>query len=130
MSQDLRWREVGLPALNAALSSGRTYFLPGELRPEWTQQLPTVTAAWLYYEGGPLLGSTGSLSTSAAQARMDVERFDPSDPNLLKYDRYYFVRMVDDRVFQLGPFKDQDYGHHLRQRPQWTQQYSSRSTGL
>jgi len=61
---------------------------------------------------------------------MDVERTDPSDPGLLKYDRYVFVRMVDGRVFQAGPYKDLDYGHHLRARPSWTRSYSSQSGSL
>ncbi len=62
---------------------------------------------------------------------MDTERrFDPTDPTLLKYDRYYYVKMNDGRVFQLGPFKNVDYGHHLHERPEWTRQYSSNSASL
>ena len=129
MGRDLRWREVNLPALNAALSSGATVFLPPELRPPWMQQLPTVTGAWIYYEGGETAASTSSLSTNAAHARVDMERFDPASTDLLKYDRYYFVRTRDDRVFQLGPFKNVEYGHHLRERPPWVAQLIPGSTG-
>ena len=59
-----------------------------------------------------------------------MERLDLSDPELLKYDRYYFIKMADSRVFQMGPFKDLDYGHHLRARPGWTLDYSSDSASL
>ena len=59
------------------------------------------------------------------QAYMDVERRGPTDPGLLKYDRYLFIKMVDGRVFQAGPFKDVEYGHHLRQRPAWLGEYMS-----
>jgi hypothetical protein len=115
----LKWREVDFPALQSALSSGHTYFVPPELRPPWAQELPTVKGAWLHYVGGQLAGSTGSLNTQAANARLDTERLDPASPELLKYDRYYLTQMSDGRVFQLGPFKDLDYGHHLRERPAW-----------
>ena len=124
---DLQWREVGLPALHAAVSSGCTQFVPPELRPQWAQQLPSVTGAWLYYEGGIPLGSTGSMSTQQAQARLDIER---TDPPVLKYYRYFFVELSDGRVFQLGPFKDLDYGHRLHSRPEWTRAYPSSSSAL
>jgi len=48
----------------------------------------------------------------------------------LKYDRYYFIKMVDQRVFQMGPFKNVDDGHHLRERPRWALDYSSESASL
>lgn len=130
MAINLKWREVTLPALDQALSSGQTCYVPPELRPSWARALSSVTGSWLYYSGGALRTSTSSLSTTDAQARMDVERFDPSNPALLKYDRYLFIKMIDGRVFQMGPFKDVDYGHHLDKRPNWTAQYSSASTQL
>ena len=125
MPPRLKWREVELPALEAAFSSGQTYFVPPELRPEWMQQVKVVSAAWLYFEGGPAAPSTASLSPQSAQVRVDVERIDSADPGLLKYDRYYFVKMCDGRVFQWGPVKDVEYGHHLRTRPSWITQYIS-----
>ena len=67
MARELEWREVGMPALNSSLSSGTTSYIPPELRPEWCQ-LPQVTGAWLYYEGGAPAETTGSLSTIAANA--------------------------------------------------------------
>lgn len=119
-----------MPALSAALSSGHTYFVPTELRPSWAQPLQTISGAWLHFTGGDPAASTGSLSTTGAHARMDTERFDSTNPGFLKYDRYYYVKMEDGRVFQLGPFKDVDYGHHLRERPQWAAQYSSNRASL
>jgi hypothetical protein len=47
----LNWRQVNLPTLQEALSSGRTYFVPSELRSEWMQNLETVSGAWIYYQG-------------------------------------------------------------------------------
>lgn len=130
MSAQPKWREVGLPAFSTALSSGQTYFVPPELRPGWARALPTMSGAWLHFVGGQPPASTGSLSTQVAQARMDTERFDPTQTGLLKYDRYYYVRMQDGRIFQLGPFKELEYGHHLMERPDWTRAYSSNSGGL
>ena len=130
MTRELQWREVDVPALNQALSSGQTYYVPPELMPDWAQGLKTVSGVWLHYHRGQPAGSTVSLSTSQAQARLDIERFDPTDAGLLKYDRYYFIKMVDQRVFQIGPFKNVDYGHHLRERPRWALDYSSESASL
>jgi hypothetical protein len=127
---ELRWREVGLPALQTALSSGYTYHVPPALRPGWAQQLKAVTGAWMYYYGARSAASTDSLSTGLATAHLDVEREDPNDAELLKYDRYFYVRMADGRVYQAGPWKSLDYGHHLRRRPQCLAQYSSDSGGL
>jgi hypothetical protein len=127
---DLRWKEVGLPALQTARSSGYTYFVPPTLRPAWAQQLKAVTGAWMYYYGARSAASTASLSTGIAAAHLDVEREDPSDPELLKYDRYFYVQTSDGRVYQAGPWKSLDYGHHLRRRPECLARYSSDSRGL
>ena len=128
--QPFKWKEVSFPVFQQVLSSGQTYFVPPELRPEWAQNLNTVSGAWLYYYGGRPRASTRSLSTSAVNAHVDVERFDPTDTGLLKYDRYFYIKMDDGCVFQAGPWKDVDYGHHLRRRPDWAEQYSSESATL
>jgi len=118
------WKEVDLPVLEAALSTGRIKELTRDEMPGWTRSVPAVSAAWLYYEGGSPLDSTGSLSTEDFHARIDIERQYPVSPRL-RYDHYLFVKMADDRVFQLGPDKDVEYGHHHEVRPDWLDRYRS-----
>ena len=125
MTVDLRWREVDFPALSSVHSSGQTCFLEHQDRPEWARKVLNMGGAWVFYLGGQLATSTASLSTALAVAWMDTERVHLTDLGLLKYDRYFFVRMNDGRTFQRGPFKDLDYGHHLRKRPRCLEQYSS-----
>jgi hypothetical protein len=103
------WKEVELPLLHTALSTGRATELTRDEMPGWAQEVPAVSGAWLYYEGG---------------AHLDVERQHDRRPPF-RYDRYLLVKMRDGRVFQLGPDKDVDYGHHLDTRPDWIDKYRS-----
>ena len=125
MSSDFDWKEVGMEALTTALSSGATTPVAPELLPDWIDDMPGFTGAWLYYGGGAPALSTESLSTLDAQASMDVER---RDGELLKFYRYYYMLMEDGRVFQFGPVKDMEYGHHLKEQPDWIAEYSSNSS--
>jgi hypothetical protein len=118
------WKEVTLSALEAALSTGRIKHLPPDEMPGWARTVPAVSAAWLYYEGGIPLDSTGGLSTGAIHARIDIEREYQVGPRL-RYDRYLFVKMADGRVFQAGPYKDVEYGHDHEIRPGWLDEYRS-----
>jgi hypothetical protein len=118
------WKEVELPLLQAALSTGRARELTRDEMPVWAQTVPEVSGAWLYYEGGAALDSTGSLSTSDVHAHLDVERQRDDSPRF-RYDRYFLVKMRDGRVFQLGPDKDVEYGHHHETRPDWIDKYRS-----
>ena len=117
-----------MPALDEALSTGCVHSLSREAMPNWAREVKTVTGAWLYFQGGVHAVSTGHLSTGGVHAYVDVERYDPANP-IFKYDRYFFIRMVDGRVFQAGPFKDIEYGHHRDDRPHWLGDYCSESTG-
>ncbi len=121
----LEWREVDMPTLAAAQSTGRAEFLAPALRPPWARAMTEMSGAWLFEDDRPFHDSTSSLSPSAAQAHMDVERSDPRTPGLLKYYRYYLVKMSDGRVFQYGPIKDLEYKRHIETRPEWTLLYSS-----
>ncbi len=56
---------------------------------------------------------------SDVNARVDLERINHTDTGLLKYYQYFYIKMNDERVYQAVPFKDVDYGHHLRIRPVW-----------
>ncbi len=125
--QAQRWNEISLTALDAAFSTGHMYRLKREQMPQWAQEAGAITGAWLWsYRGDPVL-STGLLSTGDVHGHFDVERSYPDRPRF-KYDRYFFIRLVDGRVFQIGPFKDVEYGHHLNERPAWFAKYCSEST--
>jgi hypothetical protein len=118
------WKEVELPLLETALTTDRAKELTRNEMPVWAQTVPAVSAAWLYYEGGAPLDSTGSLSTGDVHVHLDVERQHDESPRF-RYDRYLFVKMRDGRAFQLGPDKDVEYGHHHVTRPDWIDKYRS-----
>ena len=96
--------------------------------PEWARNAPNVTGAWFSYQGGEPLASTIDLSTGVAQAKMIVER-QHEEPPFFRYDQHLFVKMADGHVFQAGPYKDVDFGHHHESRPTWLDEYYSGSTG-
>jgi len=129
-NKPIKWKEVSFSTLQKVQSTGLLKPIPSECLPTWAQELETVNGAWLSYYGGQQTASTGSLSTSAVNARVDLERIDPTDTGLFKYYQYFYIKMNDGRVFQAGPFKDVDYGHHLRKRPEWAEQYRSNSASL
>ena len=82
MTRELQWREVDVPALNQALSSGQTYYVPPELMPDWVlcEKRGTSTSlgpAELYSQPtstSPVLATTAiaanclSLGTSSLMA--------------------------------------------------------------
>jgi hypothetical protein len=122
------WNEVDLSVLNEALSTGRMSALTREQMPPWARSAPSVTGAWFAYHGGEPLGSTTDLSTGVAHAHMIVERHHQRAPHF-RYDQHLFVKMADGRIFQAGPYKDVDFGHHHESRPDWLDEYYSGSTG-
>ena len=45
------------------------------------------------------------------ELHMIVERQHEEAPHF-RYDQHLFVKMADGRVFQTGPYKDIEFGHH------------------
>jgi hypothetical protein len=100
---------------------------PTEL-PTWAGKVPEIQAVWATtYLEPRIVESTGT--TTPITGSFDVERQGkrPTDP--LKYDRYYFICMHDGTVWQSGPYKDPEYGHHLMERPAFLSQYPRSSSG-
>jgi len=122
----LNWSEVPPEVLGNMLSTGQAEPLAREAWPAWART-PKFSGAWFSYVGGPLATSTGTLSTGNVQGYVDVERTAERPPSL-RYDRHFYVKMTDGRVFHAGLVKDLEYGHHLEQRPQWLASYVTRST--
>jgi len=114
----MKWKKTCVPALETVLSTGQAQPLAPDAWPLWTRRKPDFSGAWYTYVGGPLATSTGTLSTGNVQAYIDIER-KASQPPPLRYDRYLYAKVHDGRVFQAGPIKDVEYGHHREQRPSW-----------
>jgi hypothetical protein len=122
-----KWNEIGLPALNNLLSTGQLQALPPSRRPGWMQNARGFAGAWITPLDGPQAASSGVLSSGLAQAELLAERRDPKPPTH-RYYRYIYCQLIDGRVFQGGPSKDIDFGHHLNSRPPWLGSPKSTST--
>lgn len=123
----MKWKKIRVPALETTLSTGQYQPLPREDWQDWAQKNAEMSAAWLSYVGGPVAMSTGTLSTGNVQVYIDIERRDRRSP-ALRYYRYPCAMIIDGQVFQCGPFKDVEYGHHHQQRPSCLPPYITRST--
>ncbi len=125
--QETKWKEIELAALDVDPSTGMMHALSCQELPGWARKVTNVTGAWCCLYGGEPVASTGLLSTDDVHGHIDIERSYSHHPRF-KYDRYFFIKVMDDRVFQLGPFKDVEYGHHLDERPAFLVGYYSEST--
>ena len=119
-----KWRQVSAEAFREARSSGQTVQLDPAQLPVWATKVPEIQAVW----ARPFLEPRSIPSTGTSTpvtGSFDVERRgkQPGDP--LKYDRYYYICMHDGSVWQSGPYKDLDYGHHLAERPAFLNHYPS-----
>lgn len=122
-----RWKPVSAEAFRTERTSGQTTRLPVNELPSWAMQVSEVQAVWVSAFVEPrVMSSTGTVTPVTGS--FDVERRGkkPADP--LKYDRYYYICMQDGSVWQSGPYKNVDYGHHLAERPAFLNEFS-RSTG-
>ena len=81
--KSFKWKEVIFSALHEVESTGLLKPVPLECLPAWAQKLETVSGAWISYYGRQTAASTESLSTPAVNARVDLERIDPTDTGLL-----------------------------------------------
>jgi hypothetical protein len=126
----MNWKEIPLPALETLLSTGEAQPLAHQMWPAWARTAPRFSGAWFSYVGGSPVISTGNLSTGNIHAYVDIER-GASEPPTFRYYRYVYVKMMDGRVFQAGPFKDLEYERCREHRPSWlaSQVSTSTSTG-
>ena len=119
------WREVTNDALAQVRSTGQVYpFAAGDVG-GWIGESSHVSGVWISSTSLAPLGSTSDLSTSAPTGRMLTERSHETGARR-RYDRYLLVQMVDGRVFQAGPYKNVDFGHHHDDRPDWLNAYTTR----
>lgn len=124
------WSQVELPSLNLESLSTGTCVLSRGQGAKWMENVPTITGGWLTNNGNPAVNSTCSLSTGAAQMTMLMERTEPNGPakKRVRYYEYAFVWVADGRVFQAGPDKDVDAGHHQSKRPGYLDSMYQEST--
>jgi hypothetical protein len=115
------WKIVTGSVFGEALSTGQLQPIELDRMPAWTREAPTVTGAWASGTSFAPAGSTSDLSTSRPNVRGFVERQHRHAPTH-RYDRYIYVKLVDGRVFQSGPYKDVEFGHHHTSRPPWLEE--------
>lgn len=118
------WSEVSPATLDGLLSTGEAVQCAQGTWPSWAGRMRGVSGCWFSYVGAIEATSTDTLSTDHAKGYIDVERRETSGATH-RYYRYFFVKMTDGRVFQLGPVKDLEYGHHREDRPSWLDDYRS-----
>lgn len=130
MTSDRRrnWKEVDRAVLESALSTGDAHPRAREAWPPWAREAKTVTGVWLFTERPEGVASTQTLSTGHIHGRLLVER-NHKGGRPFRYDQYFLVQVVGGRVFQLGPDKDIEFGHHQDGRPDWLNEFRSESTG-
>ena len=97
--QTEKWIEIDMPVFERFLSTGKWQPLAREQRAKWGQSKQEFTEMWVTPVLDPPAGSTGSLSTDSLHAYIDAERV-ATKGRPLRYNRYYFARTKDSRVFQ------------------------------
>ena len=112
----MRWKQIDLPALTTSRSTEENQSLLREEWPSWAQTQQQFSAGWLYPMPGADAPSTAVLSTGYVEAYVDFERV-TSSSSPLRYYRYLYARIEDGRMFQSGPLKNLEYGHHRNTRP-------------
>ena len=124
-----KWKPVSAEVFQSARSSGQTVRLAKDQYPEWANKVAEIQAIWIQdYQAPRALHSTGTFTP--VNGSFDVERRGKQRCDPLKFDRYYFITVKDGSLWQSGPYKNVDYGHHLRERPDFLDPYprsSSRS---
>jgi hypothetical protein len=116
--------EIDLPAFSTLQSTEQLQPLNREQWPQWAQQTPNFSGAWITPIEGSVAISTTHLSTSNVTATVDLERTSTSGAPL-RYYRYLYIKMQDGRVFQSGPFKELEYERHRDERPSWLTNYTT-----
>ena len=114
----MKWKEINLPALTTNLSTAPAQPLTRNGWPTWTQATTDFVSAWLYPTGNLCVASTAELSTGHAQVYVDFERR-ATEGATYRYYRFAYAQTADGRVFQSGPIKDLEYGHHRWDKPSW-----------
>jgi hypothetical protein len=113
-----KWHEmVSVSGWDSVRSTERDQPLPRDLWPSWMPQ--KFSGAWRTALSTTLCLTTGMLSTGNAWAYLLVERQHPQGPrsSAYRYDGHVIGKVMDGRMFQLGPFKDVECGHHHPARP-------------
>jgi hypothetical protein len=114
----MEWTRINVPALERMRSTEARQLLPRHEWPAWARAARTFSAACLTPLGCPPALSTGTLSTGNVQASIDFERQSKTGPPF-RYYRFWYVSVVDGRLFQSEQIKDVEYGHHRTHRPEW-----------
>jgi hypothetical protein len=108
-----RWAQLPQQPFAEVAASGCTYELPRRDWPLWAQRTSQVQRV-LIYSLGPGEAQPSVCTTATVVARLLSERYDPKDEAPYNYNWYFVVRSSDGQLYQSGPSRDVDFGHHLR----------------
>ena len=108
------WTTFEPAAFSLVRDSGCTYELPRQDWPPWTQRAPQVQRIFVYAlapgEAAPSIHTTATVV-----GRLLTERHDPKDEAPYNYNWYAVVQSSNGALYQSGPHRDIDFGHHLSQ---------------
>jgi len=106
------WSRLSSAAFEEVLGSGKTFTLSPSDRPAWAQDQAKFRRMWVYGLGAGEI--TPSLQTTASMvAKLITERFDPRDELPYNYNWYAVIESSNGGLFQSGPHRDVEFGHHL-----------------
>ncbi len=117
------WTKIDLPAFGPIRDSGCTYQLSGTLQPQWARDAHQVQRMFVYALAP---GETiPSVETTAKHvARLLAERYDRKDAKPWNYNWYGVVETPAGELYQTGPHRDVDFGHHLGAPPAFLSSHS------
>ncbi len=116
-SDEPNWKQIEWSTFEAIRSIGKLQPLPQEHWVDWSDSNKTITNMYFTDLDREKKGDTDYLSLFEVNAKMLMERY---EHGTFKYYSYYFITMVDGRVFQSRPYtSDIPGGHHQLKRPDW-----------
>ena len=111
------WKQIECSAFEADHTAGKLQPLPSDNWPTWGKRNHIKMNMYFTDLDREKKGDTGYLSTSDVNTEILMERY---DKHMYKYYSYYYVELVDGRVFQIGPYTTNiPGGHHQLKRPEW-----------
>ena len=114
MNKGDRWTPLTTEAFRPILSSGKTYELLSQDWPAWARR-PGQVARMFAYALAPGERLPSAQTTGHQVGRLLSERYDSGDSEPWNYNWYAVVQSSNGSLYQSGPSRDIDFGHHLQE---------------
>ena len=116
MSRD--WVQINFPSFQSIRQSGCTHELGRPYELSWANKAEQVERVFIYALAP---GETiPSVATTAEHVGWLLsERYDPKDAKPWNYNWYAVVQASSGDLYQSGPHRDIDFGHHLDRPPEF-----------